>query len=138
MNILQVIPYFPPAYAFGGSVKVCYETSKELVRRGHSVTVYTSDAVNSVTRMKIESRNVDGIDVHYFRNVSLFLVRNSNLFIVRDLLRKVASNIDSFDLIHLHEYTTYHNIVIHRFAKKHKVPYIFQAHGTLPKIGKVV
>jgi glycosyltransferase involved in cell wall biosynthesis len=137
VNILQVIPYFPPAYAFGGSVRVCYATSKELVRRGHSVTVYTSDALDSTSRMKVENQNVDGIDVHYFRNISLSLVRSSNLFIVRGLLREAASDVSSFDVIHLHEYTTYHNIVVHRFAKKHRVPYVFQAHGTLPKIGRV-
>lgn len=137
MHVLQVSPYFAPAYAFGGPVKVCYEISRELVKMGHSVTVYTSDANSLTSRMKAGNREIDGINVYYFRNLSLFLAKSSNLFITPELFKKVASDIDSFDVIHLHEYTTIQNVVIHRFAKKRKVPYIFQAHGTLPKIGRV-
>jgi glycogen synthase len=43
MRILQVIPYFYPAWKVGGSVKVAYDISRKLVERGHSITVYTSD-----------------------------------------------------------------------------------------------
>jgi hypothetical protein len=32
MKILQVVPYFLPAYAFGGSMKVAYQISKEFVK----------------------------------------------------------------------------------------------------------
>lgn len=39
LNILQVVPYFYPAYAFGGPVKVAYSISKEVVKRGYSVAV---------------------------------------------------------------------------------------------------
>ena len=36
MKILQVIPYFPPSIAFGGSPKVAHSISKELVKRGEN------------------------------------------------------------------------------------------------------
>lgn len=41
MNILQVIPYFNPK--FGGDVNICYNISKELIRRGYDVTILTTD-----------------------------------------------------------------------------------------------
>ena len=44
MKILHVVPYFPPAYSFGGPVKAVYQIAKELVKRKHEVVVYTSDA----------------------------------------------------------------------------------------------
>jgi hypothetical protein len=37
MKILQVVPYFPPAYAFGGPVKATYQISKELIERDLSI-----------------------------------------------------------------------------------------------------
>lgn len=50
MKILQVIPAFYPAHAYGGTVEVAYHISKELVRRGHEVTVYTSDSLDKYHR----------------------------------------------------------------------------------------
>ena len=46
MKILQVIPAFYPAMAYGGTVTVAYHLSRDLVRRGHEVTVYTSDSLD--------------------------------------------------------------------------------------------
>ena len=50
MKFLQVIPAFYPAHAYGGTVEVAYHISKELVRRGHEVTVYTSDSLDKYHR----------------------------------------------------------------------------------------
>jgi len=52
MEILQVVPYFPPAYTFGGPVKVVYEISRELAKRGHDVTVYTTDVKDFNSRLE--------------------------------------------------------------------------------------
>jgi glycogen synthase len=59
MRILQVVPYFPPAYAFGGPVKATYQISRELIKRGHEVVVYTTDAKNFNSRLEIDSSNTD-------------------------------------------------------------------------------
>jgi glycosyltransferase involved in cell wall biosynthesis len=134
MKILQVIPYFPPAYAFGGPVKAAYQISKELVKRGHEVVVYTTDAKNLDSRLNVEPvKFVDGIKVHYVRNLSLMLIKGSKLFITTEIGLR-AKEIREFDIVHLHEYRTYQNIIIHRYAKKYGVPYVLQAHGSLPRI----
>ena len=136
MRILLVIPYFYPAEAFGGPVKVAFDVGKELVKRGHEVVVFTSDARDLENRLGVESDEVEGMSVYYFRNLSMFFVKWSKLFITPDLHRKMKLDIKSFDIIHAHEYTTYQNIVIHKFAKKYGVPYVLQTHGSLPKIGR--
>ncbi|MEM4001696.1 MAG: glycosyltransferase family 4 protein, partial [Saccharolobus sp.] len=56
-------------------------------------------------------------------------------FITPDLYQVAKREIKTFDIIHLHEYRTFQNIVIYRFAKKYGVPYVLQAHGSLPRIG---
>jgi glycosyltransferase involved in cell wall biosynthesis len=52
-----------------------------------------------------------------------------------DLISYVEKGIRTFDVIHVHEYYTFQNMVVHHYAKKHNVPYILQAHGSLPRIG---
>ena len=72
MKILQVIPYFAPAWSYGGSVSVAYNLSKELVERGHSVTVYTTDTLNSKERVKEREGVLDS-------GSSMLMVRKCNL-----------------------------------------------------------
>ena len=136
MRILLVTPYFYPAEAFGGPVKVAFDVGKELVKRGHEVVVFTSDAKDLENRFDVESDEVEGMKVCYFRNLSMHFVRWSKLFITPELSKKMKSDLKSFDVVHAHEYTTYQNVIVHRFAKKYVVPYVLQAHGSLPKIGR--
>jgi glycosyltransferase involved in cell wall biosynthesis len=136
MKILQVVPYFPPAYAFGGPVKATYQISRELIKRGHEVVVYTTDAKNFNSRLEIDSSNTDeGIKVHRFKNLSLTFVKKFKLFITPQLALFAREEIKNFDIIHLHEHRTFQNIVIHRRARKHDIPYVLQVHGSLPRIG---
>jgi len=135
MKILQVIPYFLPAYAFGGPVEVASQFSRELFKRGHDVVVYTTDAKDPNSRLNVEPvRIVDGIKVHYMRNLTMMFVKKSKLFITPELVSKAKEEIKEFDVIHIHEYRSFQNIVVHHYAKKYGVPYILQAHGSLPRI----
>ncbi|MBS7659942.1 glycosyltransferase [Candidatus Bathyarchaeota archaeon] len=137
MKILQVIPYFPPAYAFGGPVQVAYQISRQLAKKGHEVIVYTSDAKDFATRLTSINpcKELDGFKVYYLRNISMLSVKYFKFFITPDLYQVAKREIKTFDIIHLHEYRTFQNIVIYRFAKKYGVPYVLQAHGSLPRIG---
>jgi glycosyltransferase involved in cell wall biosynthesis len=137
MNILQVVPYFPPAYAFGGPVSVAYSISKELVKRGHNVTVYTTDAKNPSERLKVMPvMDVDGIEVHYMRNLCLSPIRLSNFFIPPEVAFVSKSELRKFDVIHLHEFTTFQNVMIAHNARKVGVPYVLQTHGSIQISGR--
>ena len=138
MKILFVIPYFYPAHAFGGPVRVAYDVGKELVKQGHEVVVYTSDAKDLENRLEAESAEIEGMKVHYLKNLSMFFVKNSKLFITPELPQMVKHSLRSFDIIYIHEYSTYQNIVVHKFARKYGVPYVLQAHGSLPKTSRRV
>jgi glycosyltransferase involved in cell wall biosynthesis len=132
VKILQVVPYFPPAYAFGGPGTIVYEVSKELARRGHEVTVYTTDAKDLNYRLGITSPHFqDGVKICYFRNISMKLVKKMKLFFTPELFSK-ATRKNTFDVMHLHEYRTLQDITAYRMAKKSHIPYVFQVHGSLP------
>jgi glycosyltransferase involved in cell wall biosynthesis len=136
LRILFVIPYFYPAEFFGGPVKVAFDIGKELIKRGHEVEVYTSDAKDLTHRVDNPYAEIEGMKVHYLKNSSMFLVSQSKLFVTPDLLKTLISNLKSFDVIHVHEYTTFQNIILHKYAKKYGIPYVLQAHGSLPRINR--
>jgi len=134
LRVLQVVPYFPPAWSYGGPVKISYDIAKNLVRRGHEVTVYTSDVINDRSRREVEIEEMDGIQVHRFRTILKGAGSAMKLFVTPEMIPIVREKIDTFDVIHLHEYRSFQNLVIHHYAKKFGRPYILQAHGSLPRI----
>ncbi|MDD5082499.1 MAG: glycosyltransferase [Dehalococcoidales bacterium] len=134
MKILQVIPYFVPAWDFGGPVRVCYELSKQLVSRGHEVTVFTTDTRDASRRITETAETIDGIRVKRFRNISNTIAYRHKVFLSPGMLSATVE-IGDFDIIHMHEYSTIQNVVIYQQARRFRVPYVLQAHGSIPLIG---
>ena len=130
MNILQVSPFFTSSK--GGFVVVPYNLSIELSRKGHKVTIITTDFEFDPEYAKlIESKDVEVITFKCLVNFGLFLYSPH----MKNWLEK---NIQKFDVIHLHNFRSYQNNVAHHYAKKKNVPYILQAHGmVLPFFQKV-
>ena len=126
MKILQVVQFFSPNH--GGSARSSYEISKQLQKKGHEVTVLTTDF--QITNDFIDS--LDGVEVipfHCQLNIGGLLISSS----MNEYLKE---NIDKFDMIHMHNFRTYQNIVVHYYAKKHGIPYIVQPRGSIPTIRK--
>jgi glycosyltransferase involved in cell wall biosynthesis len=136
VKVLQIVSVFPPAYAYGGPVKVAYEISKELVKKGHGVTVYTTDAYDAHSRFKYDNNPMwmNGIEVYHFKNVSNKLAHRENLATAPRMALALNRNIKDFDIVHLHEYRSFQAILVHYYAKKHEIHYVLQAHGALPGI----
>lgn len=132
VKILQVISSFPPAYSYGGALKVAFGISKELVKKNHDVTVYTTDVYDSNSRLHYEKNPeiMDGIKVYRFRNISNFLSRK-NFSCAPLMLLSLKNRIRDFDIIHLHEYRSFQAMFIHHYAKKYYIPYVVQAHGAV-------
>ena len=131
MKILHVASFFKPSWEAGGIVRVCYEQSVQLVARGHDVTVYTTDGFKHRLKVKKNKRlNVDGIKVYYFRNLSNILAR-TNLCIPYFLPYVAKKELQNFDIIHIHTLRGLNALPIWYYAKKYKIPYVLQAHGSV-------
>jgi len=131
MRILQIISGFHPAYAYGGTVKVAYGLSKRLVKRGHDVTVYSSDSFDCSHRIPCAVSDVEGIRVFYFRNLSNTLAWKYRLFVTPGMLPRMRMEMAEYDVVHIHDFYTFQNIITHHYAVKTNVPYVVQAHGSL-------
>jgi glycosyltransferase involved in cell wall biosynthesis len=123
MKILHTFDFFSPRG--GGTVDVLYKLSRAQARRGHQVTIYASDyALNqeyvaSLPEVKIQ----------------LFPCASSlgAFYITPNLIGASRNNLKNFDVVHMHCFRSYQNIVIHHYAKKYGVPYIVDSHGSLPR-----
>jgi glycosyltransferase involved in cell wall biosynthesis len=133
MKILQVISSFPPAYSYGGALRVAYNLSKNLVANGHQVTVYTTDVLDKNQRNPAGNNPcyLDGIEIFRFRNVSNRLASGYHISFAPGIVPALDRNGGHFDIIHCHEYRSFEAVAMHHSAKKNHVPYILQSHGTL-------
>lgn len=133
MKILQVCSKFHLSAA-SGSTKVAYCISKELARRGHLVTVYTSDMMDKYTRINHGVEEEEGVRVHRFQSVGTVVTREMKIFVTPTIIPSLKKEARSFDVIHIHEYRSFQSTVVHHYAKKYGVSYVLQAHGSLPRI----
>jgi len=136
MKILQVSTSFKPAWETGGTCRVAYEISKNLVKRGHRVTVFTTDrGEKRINVQKNQPVLIDGIRVYYFRNISNYLAKKKT--VIPYYLPAIAKRqVKDFDIIHMHEHRSLLTAIVYHYARKYGVPYVLQSHGSLPRMGK--
>jgi glycosyltransferase involved in cell wall biosynthesis len=132
MKVLQVCPIFPPQPGnfASGVTQVLYYMNKELVRRGHKVEVWAAKTLDLKTRGKNKTAVVDGIGVYYFP----YLMHYYTFFLSPSLVQAARSRLNEFDVIHIHDFRTFHGPVVAHYAKKNGIPYVLQAYGSLPRM----
>lgn len=138
-KILIVIPYFIPAYSYWWPIKVAYDQAKELLKRGYEVTVVTTDALDAKNRIKKFEEHIDGIKIIRFRNVSNYLAKYHNFYMPIWFRKRIRNNIKDFDIVHMHDFFTYLNILTANYCRKYDIKYYIQPHGSanfIPERGK--
>lgn len=134
IKLLVLCSFFAPAWAYGGPPKVLHDISKKLVERGHSVTVFTTNAfeANHVIQKRYDVLN--GVKVHYLRNLSNRLAWNQKIFLPLELGRLLKNEMKNFDCAVFQGFRSYLNFLGYRNAKRYKIPYILFAYGQLPRV----
>lgn len=130
-NILYVIPYFVPAWSYGGPVKVTYDFAKELINLGHHITVATTDVLDAKSRNKKLYEEIDGISVYRFKNINNKIARNFNFYTPIGLTRWLKQNIKNYDIVHIHEFFTYQSYFTCKICQHLDKPFVLQPHGSL-------
>lgn len=141
MKITHVIPFYAPAWGFGGPVRVCYDLANEFASRGHQVCVLTTDAYDHIKRIDQVCEELNKVKVFRARNLSAKLAKGYNLFIPRKFGSLCKQNIKNADMVHLHSFYTILNVVASKYARKYKVPYIVHFHESIrptPERGKAL
>jgi len=134
MRILQIVYFFPSLLNLAdGVVHAAYQISSELVKRGHEVVVYTSNALDVQSHARLsETRSiaeVNGISVHYFP----FILKQGTFAVTPSIIPALQKNLNKFDVVHVHSCMSFQSFLTSIFAKRNKVPYVLQAHGSVPQ-----
>jgi glycosyltransferase involved in cell wall biosynthesis len=133
-SVLHVVPYFYPAWAYGGIPRLVYGLARQQVRMGHRVTVVTTDALDEQRRTHTMGWEAEptGMRVERFRNLSNELAYQHQLFLPTGAGRFLASAAREHDVIHLHGHRHLLNNLAIREARRHDIPVVMTPNGTLP------
>ena len=132
MKILHVAHFFYPCLSAGGVVNASYQIASKQAK-DNQVKVISSDSCKE--RLKFPNGrydlDVNGIKVDYFRNLS-------NKFKLATMLDtplaapfKIRKYIKDYEIVHIHEHRQTLAIIVSYFARRHNIPYIVQAHGSV-------
>lgn len=133
MNIIQIIPAFHPSKSYGGAPLVAYKMCKILAERGNKVTVFTTDANDSCSRLPLTSKKYDDLEIFYSKNMSNYVAYNYKIFLSPEMSGLLKSRISDSDVVHLHDYRTLQNVIAYKHVKKFAKPYVIQPHGAIPR-----
>jgi glycosyltransferase involved in cell wall biosynthesis len=128
LKVLQVLPYYYPAHRYGGPVGSVHGLSRQLVKLGVDVTVFTTniDGPQDLTVPLEREVLLDGVRVVYFPvGRPRFYVRSA------EFAAAVSTRVDEFDLVHIHGLYLYPTLVSSRLCRQRAIPYIVAPRGML-------
>jgi glycosyltransferase involved in cell wall biosynthesis len=132
VRILQVTPYFAPAWAYGGPPRVMYEYAVGLTARGHEVTVFTTDVLDGHERARPAAERLDGVAVRRFRNVSNSLAWRTKKYLPVGLPAALLQAAGRYDALHVTDTRTAVAASAHIASTARRVPLVVSAFGSLP------
>ena len=124
MRILLATPYAPPAYAFGGPVRVIEAVCKALRAAGHEVTIVTTDALDEQRRVPADV--VDEFETVRFPNLHHGLAANAMGWSPRGYRAWLKRHAHEYDVVHLNDVYSVVSVLAARAGR----PYVVQAHGS--------
>ncbi len=130
LRILHVVPYYEQAWAYGGIPRLVTTMTRALARRGHHITVCTTDVRDSRTRVSSPPENAHGVDVRVFRNVSNAIAYHLQFFTPVGLGRYLRRAAGSFDVAHLHACHNLPGVIAASELTRAGVPYVVSPNGT--------
>ena len=133
MKILLAVLYYEPAWGYGGPPKMVHDLARQYVKRGHDVTVCTTDALDRGKRVAALSEISGGVRIVRFRNASNWLAFHLKIFLPIGMKRWLFAHIAEFDVVHLFDARTLQNAWAARAAVKAKVPFVVSVWGSLPR-----
>jgi glycosyltransferase involved in cell wall biosynthesis len=129
LRILHVAYVYPPTPSVAdGITNVVYNVTRELAKRGHEVTVYTSDMLDlhGNASLKTGSRVINGVTVYYLRSIW----RHKTSIVTPSIIPLISKKLSDFDVIHIHDCRSFQGVFAYLFAQMKNVPYVFQPHGS--------
>jgi len=126
MKILHIMENMSPNY--GGPVNTCKNLCSGLAKTGLEATIYTTnlDYPNGILNVPLSTEiKENGYTIKYYPVQFLPYVFSFQLFM------SIKSNINNFDIVHIHGLYRFPQFVASYYARKYQIPYIIRPHGSL-------
>lgn len=136
LRILHVSPYYEQAWAYGGIPRLATAMTHGLARRGHAVTVCTTDACDERSRAAVSQApgGPSNLDVRVFPNLSNRLAYHWQFFTPVGFRTHLARHARGFDIAHIHACRNLPGSFAARALYKAGIPYVISPNGTAPSI----
>lgn len=128
MRVLHVVPYYIPAWRYGGPIRSVHGLCRELVRGGAQVDVVTTSVDGDQDSAVPHDRpvEIDGVRVFYFRSRRL-----RRLYYSRPLVQHLRATVADYDVVHLHGVFLWPGWQAARIAARRGVPFVTSPRGML-------
>ena len=128
MRILHVVPTYWPAVRYGGPIRSVHGLARGLAARSHDVHVFTTNVDGDSDSAVPLGRPVelDGVQVTYFPSRLL-----RRIYWSPGMGRALATQLVSFDVVHLHSVFLWPTWAAARAARAADVPYVLAPRGML-------
>ena len=133
LRILHVTPYAEGAWAYGGIPRLTSTLTRALARRGHHVTVCSTDACSADARLP-KARADDDVALRVFPNVSNRLAYHWQCFTPLGFGAYMREHARTFDVAHLHACRNLPGAIAARHLRRAGIPYVLAPNGTAPVI----
>jgi len=142
LRILFTTSGYKPAYRMGGLIIAVSSVAEGLVRKGHSVTVFTTNC-NQSEELDVPvdcPQMIEGVEVWYFRRLELLkkmmhfvpdLSNSIGYLYAPAMANQLKKTISSMDLVHTHLTFIYPTYAAAHAAKVHNKPLFYSQHGVL-------
>ena len=146
LRVLHVTPYAAGAWAYGGIPCIASTLTRALARRGHEVTVCTTDACSKARRLtapdnrhshfrpRPADESTTRLTTRVFPNVSNRLAYEWQFFTPIELGHFLGQHAGRFDIAHLHACRNLPGVIAARHLWRHGVPFVLAPNGTAPRI----
>lgn len=109
-----------------------FDLSRELAKRGHKVSILTTDMYKPDERYKIRNPEfIDGVKIIRFKYISDLLAWKYKIYISVGMLKFLKNNLKNYDIVHLQDLISPTAIVTMFYCRKYRVPYVLTSHGSL-------
>jgi glycosyltransferase involved in cell wall biosynthesis len=127
MKIVHVVALVSPNGEYGGPTRVCIDQSRELVRRGHDVTVFAGSRNTTTDR---EAR-IDGVPARLYPASMLIPSLGFATLRAKDISKAVVSAAQTADVVHIHLGRDLLTLGVARAVRRARIPFVLQTHGMI-------
>src|SRR3989338_11179763 len=132
MKLQIVIPYYEPAWAYGGPPRLVSSIARALAKR-HQVTVLTTDVLDAQQRANPPHENLGGVEVYRFPTISNTLAWKTKIIIPKGVRTVLADQVRTSDFVFLSDFRHWLNAMAAPYIWRQHKPYSLAAFGQIQK-----